>query len=673
MTSSTAFVSLPHEIRKFCRLSACFLAVLFVCATPSSAQNATHPPGWVVLSIGDYRTLRARAYPPERGPEGPPVDATLTRVDYDLHIDGELAAGRASLTVDVLKDGWVRVPVPAGLLVSEARLDGKLVSLVPGAEINGGRQLSALLSKPGRSILTLAIALPVVSSAGEETVSLPSTSSGITRASVRLARQGVDLNFTGGLLAEKSESGAETIWLAYGRGDEPLRFTWKRKTEDHRSTQALRLRGSLTELVGLGEDTTSIVAEVNVEVTQGAAREVRISLPNKITVNQVAGATVADWEMKDGQLAVTFLEPVESNAKFVVSGETRSPRDGQIEIPLLRMLNAERDTGGVAVEVLGAGEIKEFKSEGLENADASDLGEVVAGRQSTSLSAFRFRSGDAKTQRSLVVNVARYTPQAVLMANIAEARYSVLITDDGKSLVQARYAVRNKQRNFLKFTLPPGATLWSAALAGSPVRPGQSPDGSVLLPLQKSHAGEDAPEFAVEVVYIDKGTAWNEKGQFKLALPALDLPISRTGVLIYHPPLFKVTPGPGAFRVEAYEDPTSAALSPQDALEEVSASGSMSAIVSTASQAPAITGAEVSALPEAKVLPRAMFEQPQAQRQFDEFRAALQGGKAAGILPIEVAFPALGPSLFLVSELTAENQSPSADLNYQREKKTGAR
>ncbi|MGC1489899.1 MAG: hypothetical protein WA798_00910 [Candidatus Acidiferrum sp.] len=673
MTSSTAFVSLPHEIGKFCRLSACFLAVLFVCATPSSAQNATHPPGWVVLSIGDYRTLRARAYPPERGPEGPPVDATLTRVDYDLHIDGELAAGRASLTVDVLKDGWVRVPVPAGLLVSEARLDGKLVSLVPGAEINGGRQLSALLSKPGRSILTLAIALPVVSSAGEETVSLPSTSSGITRASVRLARQGVDLNFTGGLLAEKSESGTETIWLAYGRGDEPLRFTWKRKTEDHRSTQALRLRGSLTELVGLGEDTTSIVAEVNVEVTQGAAREVRILLPGKITVNQVAGATVADWEMKDGQLAVTFLEPVESNAKFVVSGETRSPRDGQIEIPLLRMLNAERDTGGVAVEVLGAGEIKQFKSDGLENADASDLGEVVAGRQSTSLSAFRFRSGDAKTQRSLVVNVARYTPQAVLMANIAEARYSVLITDDGKSLVQARYAVRNNQRNFLKFTLPPGATLWSAALAGSPVRPGQSPDGSVLLPLQKSHAGEDAPEFAVEVVYIDKGTAWNEKGQFKLALPALDLPISRTGVLIYHPPLFKVTPGPGAFRVEAYEDPTSAALSPQDALEEVSASGSMSAIVSTASQAPAITGAEVSALPEAKVLPRAMFEQPQAQRQFDEFRAALQGGKAAGILPIEVAFPALGPSLFLVSELTAENQSPSADLNYQREKKTGAR
>ena len=58
---------------------------------------------------------------------------------------------------------------------------------------------------------------------------------------------------------------------------------------------------------------------------------------------------------------------------------------------------------------------------------------------------------------------------------------------------------------------------------------------------------------------------------------------------------------------------------------------------------------------------------------FDNFRMTLQGGKAAGILPIQVAFPALGPSLFLVSELTAENQSPSADFNYQREKKVGGR
>src|ERR1700688_4106089 len=211
---------------------------------PEKTLEPSHIAGWVVIPVGEYRVLRAKAYPVEHDPEPPPTDATLTRVDYDLHVAGDVAAGRASLTIDVLKDGWVRVPVPAGLLVREAKLDGKLVSLVPGAAGKASNQLCALLSRPGRSVLQLDIALPVVSTAGEESISLPSTASGVTRASVRLPRQGVEIKLTGGLLAEKSEPGAESKWLAYARGNEPLTFSWKRKTEDHRSSQALRLRGS---------------------------------------------------------------------------------------------------------------------------------------------------------------------------------------------------------------------------------------------------------------------------------------------------------------------------------------------------------------------------------------------------------------------------------------------
>jgi hypothetical protein len=676
-------------LQKVLVLSLCFLCAagaFLLNAAPAFAQNASHAPGWVVLSIGDYRALHAKAYPTEHEAAPPPVDATLTRVDYDLRIDGELAAGHASLTVDVLKDGWVRVPIPPGLLVREAKLDGKLVSLVPSGSDASGSHVAALLSHPGRSVLQLDIALPVVASAGEESISLPSTASGVTKAAVHLPKQGVDVRLSGGLLADKSESANESKWLAYARGNEPLTFSWRRKTEDHRTTQPLRLRGSLTELAGLGEDSTSLMADVTVEVTQGAAREVHISLPENVTINQVAGAMVADWEMKNGQLAVTFLEPIEQNAKFVVSGERPSPRDGQIEIPLLRLLNTERDTGGVAVEVLGAGEIKEFKAVGLENADASDLGEMIASRQSTSLSAFRFRAGDAKSARTLAVNVARYTPQAVLMANVAEARYNVLISNEGKILVEARYAVRNNQRNFLKITLPQGATLWSAALAGKPVRPGQSPDGSVLLPLEKARAGEEAPEFAVEVVYLGRGTAWAEKGDFKLALPALDLPISRTGLLVYHPPLFKVTPETGAFRVETYEDPTSIALNPPEpsggpGVGRGSGGGNaVGAMVSTSTPgaAPPVPQPQMaSSADKIPTMGRNVADISDAkdatQTLVENFRATLQSGKAVGILPLQVDFPALGPSIYLVSELTGENQSPTADLNYAKEKKGGAR
>src|SRR5207244_7383344 len=140
---------------------------------------------------------------------------------------------------------------------------------------------------------------------------------------------GVEVRLSGGLLSEKpvsekSDAGADSKWLAYARGNEPLTFTWRRKTEDHRITLPLRMRGSLTQLFGLGEDSTSVYAEANIEVTQGAATEVSVQLPEKVTINQVSGATVADWEMKRGELAEELLECVGRSAGCGVIGGTRT-------------------------------------------------------------------------------------------------------------------------------------------------------------------------------------------------------------------------------------------------------------------------------------------------------------------------------------------------------------
>jgi hypothetical protein len=656
------------QVRRFVLktfLACCGIALL-ACVTDVRAQekaaDASHGAGWVVIPVAEYRVLRAKAYPVEHDPEPPPLDATLTRVDYDLQVNGDLAAGRASLTVDVLKDGWVRVPVPAGLLVREAHLDGQLVSLVPGAQGKTGH-LAALLSHAGRSVLQLDVDVPVTFSAGDESMSLPSTDSGVTRASIALPRLGIDLRVAGGLLSQKYETSNETKWLAYGRGNEALTFTWRRKTEDHHVELPLRMRGSLTQLTSLAEDSTTVYAEASLDIVQGAAREVKIQLPEKLTINQVSGAMVADWEMKNGELVVTFLEPVEHSARFAIMGETRLPRDGIIDIPLLRLENTERDEGGVAVEVLGAGEIKGEKTAGLEDADASDLGEMVASRQSPALVAFRARSGEAGATRSLSVNIARYDQQAVLMANVEEARYQVLMSTDGKELVQARYAVRNNQRNFVKVTLPPGATVWSASLAGRPVRPGQSPDGSLLLPLEKSRGGEDAPAFAVEVLYLTKATAWDEKGHEKVMLPALDLPISRTGLLVYYPPLFRVNAEPGTFRPQEYTNPISAVLAPNGGAVDI---GSASPVELKQSD-------RLEQFAKLQAPPGEKDKKDATQALLDSFRAKSSAGRVTGIVPISVPFPAFGPSIYLVSELTSENQFPAAEFSFQREKKGGVR
>src|SRR6266436_4527808 len=204
-----------------------FANAFFHISPVAFAQESTHSLGWVVISVPDYHALRVKAFPAEREPEPPPVDATLTRVDYDLHVDSDFASGTATLTVDVLKNGWVRVPIPSGLFVREARLDGKPLSLASLSASQDASQLSALLSHTGRAVITLAVALPIAATAGEERVSLPATFSGVTRVAMEIPRTGVDLSLYGGLFSETSAGknpASGTKWTAYGKGGEPMSF-----------------------------------------------------------------------------------------------------------------------------------------------------------------------------------------------------------------------------------------------------------------------------------------------------------------------------------------------------------------------------------------------------------------------------------------------------------------
>ena len=612
-----------HNLRTAVFLGSVLLAV-------AAAQDAGRSSGWVVIPVHEYNELHSAAYPAPPESEGPPVEATLSRIDYEMRVADGVASGRASVTVDVLKAGYVRVPLPAGLLVRQATLEGKPLSFANGA---------AVLSKRGRSVLQLEIAVPVSRNGSEERVTMPGSASGVTRAKLDIAAQDVDLNVAGGILAEEGEG----TWVAYSSGAGPLTFSWKRRVEERRQELPLRLRGTLVELVALGEDSSSINVQVDLEIVQGTESQAQVRLPEGVAVNQVSGAQVSDWEIKGGMLDVDFLSPLDHSSTFTIQAEARLPREGSIDIPMLRLEGAERESGGLALDLLGPAEIKQWKPLGLESAEPAELGSMVASRQSPALTAFRLRAG--ATARSLNVEVARYAQQAVLTANVEEARYRLLLTADGKMLVQARYAVRNNQRNFLKIALPAGAAVWSTSLEGHPVRPGSGPDGALLFPLSKARSTEDAPAFAIEVVYLAPSVAWSEHGSAAVTLPALDLPVSRTGVSVYYPPLFRITPETGAFRLQEYERPEAGALN---------------------QVAPP--------MPPPSPAPRSPSNAPSAaQAMADAYRARNVARKPAAPLPLDVAFPAIGPSIYLVSELTAENQAARFDLTYQKDKRGGVR
>ena len=632
----------------------CAVSVVIVCLCAAVNARAQTPSvdGWVVLPVDEYRALRARANPDAPIAPAPPVDATLTRVDYELRVDADTVSGRALLTIDVLREGWVKVPIPAGLMVRDARIDGQPVALIEGPPAH------VVLSRAGRVVLSLDISLPLGASAGAESVALPPSPAALSRATLTLPRGGVDLTVAGGFVSERSETSAESRWVALGRANQPLSFSWKRKADDRRAEQPLRFRARVASVVGLGEEVSTLSSSVRVEVQQGVAREVTLDVPAGVVINQVNGATVADWEVKGSLLRVRLLDPVFTELSFVVVGETRLPPDGDVAVPLVRVPAAERETGGIAISVLGAGEIEKHQMRGLDPTDVSELADVVAGRESPSMVAFRLKPIAGADARSLQVSVKRYTPQAVLIANVEEARYRAIAAEDGLFLVEAHYAVRNNQRSFLKVTLPDRATIWSASVAGRPVRPGVAEARSVLLALEKGRAGEDAPTFVVRITYLQPVESWVTGSRAHLELPALDLPVSRTGVELYHSPRYRASLEPGAFRIES--DPGVFA----EALRErrVAGRGFGMSAGGVAPLPPRPTApSPPSAATAAPVQPYGGF-----QKLIDRYRNEGGGRTVRGALPIDVAFPSIGPSLFMASELTAEGQAPSFDLSIRR-------
>jgi hypothetical protein len=132
-----------------------------------------------------------------------------------------------------------------------------------------------------------------------------------------------------------------------------------------------------------------------------------------------------------------------------------------------------------------------------------------------------------------------------------------------------------------------------------------------------------------------------------MSLVAVDLPISKSHLLLHHPPLYRVTPTPalsGSFRVATYEPPASPALRSESApttTEQQRAEGEIPA------------------------------DQAEAKQLVAQVRDAKHGAQPARNLPLRVVFPRFGPSIFLVSELTGENQTPAIEFDFQRDRKRG--
>jgi hypothetical protein len=124
---------------------------------------------------------------------------------------------------------------------------------------------------------------------------------------------------------------------------------------------------------------------------------------------------------------------------------------------------------------------------------------------------------------------------AEIEAIIDNAEYTTVVNKSGYSYNRASFHIQNRAKQYLKLRMPEGARLWTADVAGVPVKPASMPgqNGSiVLIPLLKR--SEEDISYFVSVYYGVK-----LPGGFKTLAPQLaeplEIEVEETYVSVYLP------------------------------------------------------------------------------------------------------------------------------------------
>ena len=146
------------------------------------------------------------------------------------------------------------------------------------------------------------------------------------------------------------------------------------------------------------------------------------------------------------------------------------------------------------------------------------------------------------------------------------AHYEVALTRDGAMICKARYEIRNRNRQFLRLSLPAGAIVLQATVNEQP-RPltavAATADNAddYLLPLVRSKASiKGLVSFPAEIVYVHKTPALARRGELALPLPQVDLPLAYAWSELYAPRALQVDHWAGPLRpVDIYSNETAVA------------------------------------------------------------------------------------------------------------------
>ena len=477
------------------------------------------PPGTVTLTLTEYNRLIDLATRKAKTPPGVPLPFVLSRAVFKLRVEKQTLVGTVDIDGSLLESGPVKTPLTTGLTVLEAKQAGTALPLM-----QEGPNHSAILIGPGPFAVSLGVAAPLTIEAGRASFILPTPLATSTTLTLELPGNHANVRVEPGLVTSRTNLNGQTVVEAALEPGKPARVWWTtREIAAPVAQRDVRFLSDIKQVVSVGDSQLRVTALCDLIVVQGEAAEFKVPLPEGFDLTAASGNTLESTDLSGNTLTLRVHDPAKRNHQFLIALE-RANRETKVEAPLLAFSGAQRETGEVLVEGVGAMELIATESGGLRRMDVKEAGAITRSLSHFPLqAAFRYNRRATDTPK-LRLEWRQFLDADVLSAVAERATVTTLANIEGRVLTEVTLRVRNHSQPFLKVELPAGAQLFSAEIEGQTVKPVQGADGS-RVPLLRAGLDSSRP-YSVSFVYLSSGSRFGKTGNYDMGLPRLDIPVN---------------------------------------------------------------------------------------------------------------------------------------------------
>ena len=517
------------------RILTAILVAFLACIPLARAEEAPKSQGKVTLPLAEFLKLTEPAPPPAGTTRAPaPIPFSLARGQYRIAVQGDWARVQADLAVRVLSGGFQEIPLlPTEVVVQEARLDGKPVSVFPKDAVG-----CFVVRGVGTHRLELVYHLPVQEESPSRSLNLVVPDTAISTWTLSVPGNQVRVKSTPEIPLQSHPEGQRTVArgaLPAGASP-PVKLSWLSLKADPGARGLVtqekpRLYGRVYQLVRVSEKALQNRARIDCSVLRNEVSQLQVLLPRDAEVLSVECPNLDSWRTvdrpKDRLLTVLLSQPASGELSLEVTTETPlAETNSRWSLPSVYLEGAERVKGSIGVCSSGALEL--LPRDDLQEARRIDVqqdlpAQIHALASSPVLLAYEYHRQPYHVQ----IESRKGEEVAVLDATIDSARGRTLLTEEGKALSVFTWQVRNNSRQGLLLALPEGSEVWSAFVDGRPARPTQEPDGRVRVPLVLSPGrGGEMATFPVVLTWVRRAGGEGPVARTRLQAPRVDIPIS---------------------------------------------------------------------------------------------------------------------------------------------------